>query len=103
MDPAPSTSPNLLEDNLASRQADAIEAGSILISLANSHKPSKDHQELEAAAIAMESMSKHHRNHSVGSHYSQPMHNHEVRNIVNSFSIHMSILDRTLVPIAFIF
>ncbi|KAJ2963096.1 hypothetical protein NQZ79_g1807 [Umbelopsis isabellina] len=96
MDPTTSTSPNLFEDNLASRQADAIEAGSILISLANSHKPSKDHQELEAAAIAMESMSKHPRNHSVGSLYSQPTHNNEHKkrpSSSSSMSIHNLLSD----------
>lgn len=61
MDPVSSSSPPTLSDDYsASRQADTIEAGSILISLANSHKPSADKQELEAAAVAMESMSKHH-------------------------------------------
>jgi hypothetical protein len=61
MDPVSSSSPPTLSDDYsASRQADTIEAGSILISLANSHKPSTDKQELEAAAVAMESMSKHH-------------------------------------------
>jgi hypothetical protein len=61
MDPVSSSSPSTLSDDYsASRQADTIEAGSILISLANSHKPSTDKQELEAAAVAMESMSKHH-------------------------------------------
>ncbi|KAM3578508.1 hypothetical protein VKS41_004562 [Umbelopsis sp. WA50703] len=89
MDSTPSSSIKLMEDNLASRQADAIEAGSILISLANSHKPSNDHQELEAAAIAMESMSKHHKTYSTGSLYSQPIHNNELalRTSANRFYI----------------
>lgn len=62
MDTLSSSSPS--DDYTASRQADTIEAGSILISLANSHKPpptTADKQELEAAAVAMESMSKYHQ------------------------------------------
>lgn len=53
------TSSSFADDYSASRQADAIEAGSILISLANSHKPATagNKQELEA-------ISKHHRSYS---------------------------------------
>lgn len=53
------TSSSFADDYSASRQADAIEAGSILISLANSHKPAAagNKQELEA-------IPKHHRTYS---------------------------------------
>jgi hypothetical protein len=62
------TSSSLSDDYTASRQADTIEAGSILISLANSHKPASADIKQE-----LESMPKHHSSYSLEDRHSLPL------------------------------
>ncbi|KAH8556865.1 hypothetical protein BGW37DRAFT_474519 [Umbelopsis sp. PMI_123] len=62
------TSSSLSDDYTASRQADTIEAGSILISLANSHKPASADIKQE-----LESMPKHHSSYSPEDRHSLPL------------------------------
>ncbi|KAI8578826.1 hypothetical protein K450DRAFT_244714 [Umbelopsis ramanniana AG] len=85
------TSSSFADDYSASRQADAIEAGSILISLANSHKPvaADNKQELEA-------ISKHHRSYSSEDrHHSPPTapHTNDHEHYRRPMSIHNLLSD----------
>jgi hypothetical protein len=86
------SSSSFADDYSASRQADAIEAGSILISLANSHKPvaADNKQELEV-------IHKHHRSYSSEDrHHSLPAaphsNDHEVQTSNYSFFIFVYLL-----------